>query len=410
MALSIKEIRSKKYLPFPGHTEKASKRYHSSNLPDPNVVRIEVLSPSVRAQYLNSGIYAMTNRFQQSLMGFFLDADASEPFYGFFDPENEGIEFGVSADWRIGDHGFGEVAGAVKKVTGILPVVGGAGTKIVNGVEEVAKFAEKWANRAGLDTASTGACTLRDFKGVDFKFDKKVICRWYMPEQENMARHSIARLLKLAYVRNMNLSDGDYFDKLTKAAAEVTNNQEWKDMMSAMSDAGNTVMNMPVVGDIMGKIGDLAGNVKNDAQEAGFIPNADTMKVLGDVMKQVANGGIDVMIKMNAFFGGNLTINPFPVRLTMGHILDIEPLVIKGVEIKGSQEQFISDDGTHIPLFVTAEITLGMWMVPDPKKGFIRWMGDDVFNSGRFLSSAKSDGKSGTTSSKSGARKKGVSR
>ena len=54
-------------------------------------------------------------------------------------------------------------------------------------------------------------------------------------------------------------------------------------------------------------------------------------------------------------------------------------------------------------------------MIPDPKKGFIRWMGDDVFNGGSYPSSAKA-GKnsgsknSGTSGSNGGNKKKGGSK
>ena len=64
------------------------------------------------------------------------------------------------------------------------------------------------------------------------------------------------------------------------------------------------------------------------------------------------------------------------------HILDIEPLVITNVKVSGSKEQFMTTDGTNIPLFVTADIQFAMWMLPDPNKGFVRWLGDDVFNIG----------------------------
>ena len=77
MAWSAKEIRKKKYLPFPGHNDRVSKMYHSEKLPNPNVIRIEVLSPSAKAAYLNGGLYAMTNRFQQALMESMLYDDAT---------------------------------------------------------------------------------------------------------------------------------------------------------------------------------------------------------------------------------------------------------------------------------------------------------------------------------------------
>ena len=419
MAWSAKEIRKKKYLPFPGHSDKVSARYHSPNLPNPNVIRIEVLSPSARAQYLNSGIYAMANRFQQALKESFIDG--IQPFYGFFDPEKtQGVEFAVHSSWsKNSNHGFGEMAGIMKKVTGAVskvPVVGSVGklgTAVIQGAEAIDSIAKDMANIAGIDTNSTGACTMKDFGGSDFKFNKKVVCSWYLPEQENMARLSISRLIKLAYVRHMNMENKDVVGALTKAASEMMAGPEWQSMTSTISQMGNEIMSAPVVGETLGDLGHLANGLRLTAEENGLLPSADTTKVIADVAKQIANGGIDAMIKLNSFFGGNLTMSPFPVRLTMGHILDIEPVVITDVQFSSSKEQFITEDGTHVPLWITATIGFDMWMIPDPKKGFIRWMGDDVFNSGSYPSNANagktSGGKNaGTTGLKSGNKKKGV--
>ena len=421
MAWSAKEIRKKKYLPFPGHTDKVSAKYHSPNLPNPNVIRIEVLSPSARAQYLNSGIYAMANRFQQALKESFIDG--IQPFYGFFDPEKtQGVEFSVHAKWDTNsNHGFGEVAGIMKKVTGAfskVPVVGSVGklgTGVIQGAEVMDAVAKDMANIAGIDTNSTGACTMKDFGGSDFKFNKKVVCSWYLPEQENMARLSISRLIKLAYVRHMNMDNKDVVGALTKAASEMMAGPEWQSMTSTISQIGAEIMSAPVVGETFGDVGHMINGLRLTAEENGILPSSDTTKVIVDVAKQIANGGIDAMVKLNSFFGGNLTMSPFPVRLTMGHILDIEPVVITDVQFSSSKEQFITEDGTHVPLWITATIGFEMWMIPDPKKGFIRWMGDDVFNGGSYPSSAKA-GKnsgsknSGTSGSKGGNKKKGGSK
>lgn len=421
MAWSAKEIRKKKYLPFPGHTDKVSAKYHSPNLPNPNVIRIEVLSPSARAQYLNSGIYAMANRFQQALKESFIDG--IQPFYGFFDPEKtQGVEFSVHAKWDTNsNHGFGEVAGIMKKVTGAfskVPVVGSVGklgTGVIQGAEVIDAVAKDMANIAGIDTNSTGACTMKDFGGSDFKFNKKVVCSWYLPEQENMARLSISRLIKLAYVRHMNMDNKDVVGALTKAASEMMAGPEWQSMTSTISQMGAEIMSAPVVGETLGDVGHMINGLRLTAEENGILPSSDTTKVIVDVAKQIANGGIDAMVKLNSFFGGNLTMSPFPVRLTMGHILDIEPVVITDVQFSSSKEQFITEDGTHVPLWITATIGFEMWMIPDPKKGFIRWMGDDVFNGGSYPSSAKA-GKnsgsknSGTSGSKGGNKKKGGSK
>ena len=448
MAWSAKEIRKKKYLPFPGHNDNVSKLYHSEKLPNPNVIRIEVLSPSAKAAYLNGGLYAMTNRFQQALMESMLYDDATKPFYGFVDPEETaGVTFGVSAswEWEKGKHGFGEVAEVLKGVTGAvssIPVVGRVG-KVAGGLigaaEKIGKYSKSMANAAGLNTDSTGACTMRDFKRATFDFNKTVKCKWYMPEQEYMARLSISRLLTLTFLRSANMDDKDVLGKLTSAISELTSSREWENTMSSISSIGSEIVGIgksvvklgksyatDVLGggivngaaDLMNGAGEMIGDVINavsgtwglnekaEAAKNALAPSEDTKSLAGDVMKQIVNGGTDILMKVNSFFGGNITVNPFPVRVTMGHILDIEPVVIENVTFHASKEQFISEDGTHIPLYITADIKFGMWMTPDPKKGFIRWMGDDVFNSGRYLRSGKAGGNRGTSGDGGGVKGK----
>ena len=430
MALSKKEIRMRKYLPFPGHDGVGSEVYHSERLPNPNVIRIEVLSPSARAAYLNNGIYAALNTFQQTLMEQFLgDPDSIKPFYGFFDPSNEGVGFGMKADWSPNkNHGFNEMASIVKGTVGKLPVVGG----VANGAVDIAKTirdkAEDLVNTAGIDTKSTGACTLKDFQKADFKFDKTIECKWYMPEQENMARLSIARLLKLAYVRSMNSDGKDIAGEITKAASNMFDNMndsgiidslentvnelkrtlddavEWGDSGSGDTGSGRTLSNYWIPNFM--SLGETVASGIGQAVKPHL--KRDIGDLASDVLKQVANGGIDAMLKINSFLGGNLTINPFPVRITIGHILDIEPAVITGVDISSSKEQFITEDGTHIPMFITAKIGISMWMTPDPKKGFIRWLGDDVFNAGRLPGQSSAAGNAGTSSSTGGKKAKGA--
>lgn len=406
----------RKYLPFPGHTGIDSAMYHSESLPNPNVVRIEVLSPSARAAYLNNGVYAALNTFQQTLMERFLgDADSIKPFYGFFDPSNEGVGFDMSAEWRPNsDHGFNEMTTLLKDTVGRVPVVG----KLVKGAADLAtsmkKAAEGLINKAGIDTKSTGACTMKDFKKADFKFDKTIVCRWYMPEQENMARLSISRLLKLAYVRTLDADGKDFVGEITKAVSgmfdHVSNSGIVESVTSTMDGVKNTVKaaapwafdsGSDDTGSEVSLIEKTAGVIQYGGEWAydqlNSLSNRDIADLSKDVIKQVANGGIDAALKINRFLGGNLTINPFPVRITIGHILDIEPAVITSVSISSSKEQFITEDGTHVPLFITAKIGISMWMIPDPRKGFIRWLGDDVFTGGRMPGSSGT-GNAGTGS------------
>ena len=239
------------------------------------------------------------------------------------------------------------------------------------------------------------------------------------------------------------MDDKDVLGKLTSAISELTSSQEWENTMSSISSIGSEIVGIgksigklgksyatDVLGggivngatDLMNGAGEMIGDISNavsgtwglnekaEAAKNALAPSEDTKSLAGDVMKQIVNGGTDILMKVNSFFGGNITVNPFPVRVTIGHILDIEPVVIEKVTFHASKEQFISEDGTHIPLYITADIQFGMWMTPDPKKGFIRWMGDDVFNSGRYLRSAKADKRQGTSGSGGGNKKKGGSK
>ena len=297
-----------------------------------------------------------------------------------------------------------------------VPVVGAVGSVaggLIGAAQKIGDYSKKMANAAGLNTDSTGACTMKDFKSASFDFNKTVKCKWYMPEQEYMARLSISRLLTLTFVRSANVDDKDLVGKLTSAVAELTRSKEFTETMSAvnefasevrgnLSKAGSAVSegvggfireNVPLgdtIVDTASSAADWMGDRASEAKDA-ITPDADTMNLAADVMKMAANEGLNFMLKINSFFGGNITVNPFPVRVTMGHILDIEPVVIENVTFHASKEQFISEDGTHIPLYITADIKFGMWMIPDPKKGFIRWMGSrtiigtDVFGVRRFL-------------------------
>lgn len=383
--------------------------FHSKNLPNPNVIRIEALAPEARARYLG-GFFGVMQVFRDSLMHSLSTDDSYKPFYGFFDPTKSGdVSFSVKANWnKTNQSGFNMLSNLIKKA----PVVGKTAGSIMDGASSIGNF---MMGAAGLDNKSTGAGTMRAFQGADFNFSKEVECVWYMPEQENMARLSISRLLKLCFVRNF-ASDGNFAGALNRALKSALNSKSGQEAMGQLANAGNTILEtgknvamevMPswlsgMVGGAGDAISDGAGSATGTAKDAA---NAvlDSDSTVGKVASQLINGGLSVMYDLNAFLGGSITVNPVPVRLTMGHIIDIEPLVIENVNIIASKEQFISEDGTHIPLFVTARIKFGMWMIPDPNKGFAQFMGDDVFNSGHNV---KKSGDAGTSSSGGGTKKK----
>lgn len=358
-----------RYKPFENHEDEA---YHSPSLPLPNVVRIEVLSPAAKARYLGK-FHSMMEGFRQKLTEQMMYGDATKPFYAFFDPkQNGGIGLDLTANWqRSQSTGVNALVNTMKSI----PKIGSskAMTSVTEMISGAANAGNKITNWMGMDNNSTGSCTMKEFSGAEFKFNKNITCSWYMPEQEDMARLSIARLIKMAYVRNFSMNNrGDYGKKISEA---------FKTMQEQLTAAGRTdtmvgevvtsggQMAMQAAGNVVKSVGNVISNGMDFASEfTGYDLSLD--------------GLINGAISLNEFFGGSLTMNPMPVRLTMGHILDIEPLVITNVAIKGSKEQFMTTDGSNIPLFITADITFDMWMNPDPNKGYIRWLGDDIFNGG----------------------------
>lgn len=350
-----------RYKPFENHEDEA---YHSPHLPLPNVVRIEVLSPAAKARYLGK-FHSMMEGFRQKLTEQMMYGDATKPFYAFFDPKQNGdIGLDLTATWEKSQStGINSLTNMVKDVPGIVG-------KAAKGASMAANLGNKLTKWMGMDNNSTGACTMKEFSGAEFAFNKSVHCSWYMPEQENMARLSISRLIKMAYVRNFSLSERSAYGQKLCAAFETLRTQ--------LTKAGTTdTAPGNLATSALDKLADWGGDLAN--------------MITGPTLDRLINGSIS----LNEFFGGSLTMNPMPVRLTMGHILDIEPLVITGVHISGSKEQFMTDDGSNIPLFVNADIQFAMWMNPDPNKGYLRWLGDDVFNGGYF--SVVSDKGSNTT-------------
>ena len=352
-----------RYKMFPNHGNVLGQQYHSDVLPLPNVIRIEIMSPNAKAQYLGK-FHSIMDGFRSQLTSSLSTPDAIAPFYAFFDPAQQGdIGFDLQASWE--EDSKATLDGVAKSVKNV-PLVGGiAGT-----AAKIAEYGNKLAGFMGLDNSSTGSCTMKTFRKSTFAFNKTIKCSWYMPEMEAQARVGISRLLKMAYVRNFDLANRkDYGAKIAEALRQIRRNvtESFKATDNVEGGTARSITN-GIGGLVTGAIG---GAADLGAGMFDFVFN-------GTFLDDVINGAVD----LNSFFGGSLTSTPLPVRLTLGHILDIEPLVITNVQITGSKEQFMTTDGSNIPLFVTANITFAMWMNPDPNKGFVQWLGDDVFNVG----------------------------
>lgn len=317
------------------------------------------MSPNAKAQYLGK-FHSIMDGFRSQLTSSLSTPDAIAPFYAFFDPAQQGdIGFDLQASWEEDSKA---TLDAVAKSTKNVPIAG----SIAGAAAKFADYGNKLAGFMGLDNSSTGSCTMKTFRKSTFAFNKTIKCSWYMPEMEAQARVGISRLLKMAYVRNFDLANRkDYGAKIAEALRQIRRNVTESFKSTDVEGQGLSTSVGGVVTSVIGGAADLGAGMFDYVFNGNFLDN-------------VINGAVD----LNSFFGGSLTSTPLPVRLTLGHILDIEPLVITNVQITGSKEQFMTTDGSNIPLFVTANITFAMWMNPDPNKGFVQWLGDDVFNVG----------------------------
>jgi hypothetical protein len=439
---------------------------------NPNVVRIEPLGPAARQAFLGP-VHAAADALKLR-MAYAMNPDAFKPFYGILTPGdlrgiriqfdsmwkdedpktsfNRAVEIlkspavamplGASAGEAIGDalggynaEGFG-LGTAVGALTSLLmdnkvddktqdnSLVG----KLSSVIGGVSKKLKSTTELYGMDSASTGASTLRTFAGSRMDLPVNLNFTWYMPEQEDLFRLSIHRLLQLAYVRKAYTDKKDFFDNLKAATnsgmqQSFINAKNLKDSLKGVGEAwitvGQTVVNVAEanVGE-MGGIRELmeseegqAGNGVVDAAGSGVKVGSaigqtirDGANALGDQIDQNAkemseNGQfadankqnlvdgmneiitkvLDAYMQGSTFMGANFVLVPNPVRVTIGNILDVEPMVIEHVQITPSEELFINSIGASIPVTMKVSVTLKPWMTPGPNHDFIHLIGDNLF-------------------------------
>lgn len=441
---------------------------HSTQELYPNVVRIEPLGYHTRLSYL--GAMHRAAEAVKYAIAEQMNPDAFKPFYGIISPDEfSNVGFTLGSEWKDvngaagvdkaaailsspaiaipmgatlgetvgeklfdkGDAGF--KAGAVGG--GALSLLGGAmsNTGVGKFTTKVREIAKGMRNRLGngdngvsafdtfgIDPSSTGSATMKYFYGSSFQPIQQITVSWYMPEQEDLFRLSIRRLIQLAYVRDMKVNNQDEFCNKLKRAVTAAANASFvgvSDMLNEASDinenvkhSGNAV-NM-LAGNEVASLGEGAAEAYNAGSEAiakgyGVLDdglnavkdraNANANQVganadfangkFADSNKQnfVGNSNnavtqlLNTLLSAERFLGYNHTLMPFPVRLTIGNVLDIEPLVITRVNISNSKETFVNSIGAHIPITVTAKIEFQSWLTPGPNHDFIRYMGDNLF-------------------------------
>lgn len=340
----------------------------SSLLPRPNIVRIEVLDGNSRDRFLKSqtttgdgtNIYSITNEMRKSTIGSVYTGNRANEkvFYGFLDPKTDST-FNLTSEWSDSSMG-GDIGGAIKKVIANAP---GIGDVVTTGINIGSSFNEIANRTLGLNTTATGAATMQEFKGVKTS-EFKVSCVWYLPEQEKLANFSLKVLYRMLYPTQIAQ------DKVGKMVGDAVSNivDKSKEIAQNVVKEGLTTAGRDGLASLIPPAAPANADDNN--------PPSTVAAVTGKAASAVSG----VTTAVNNFFGQNTTINPLPVRVCIGHHIDLEPLVIKGVDTKFSKETFISEiNGRHLPLFAYTTINFGFWLTPTPNMEFVSLLGEEIF-------------------------------
>jgi len=336
----------------------------SSLLPRPNIVRIEVLDGNSRDRFLKSqtstgdgtNIYSITNEMRKTTIGAIYTGNRAKEkvFYGFLDPKTDST-FNLTSKWEDQSMG-GDIGGAIKKV------VGNISSKLNTAIDIGSSFNDIANQTMGLNNTATGASTMQEFKGIATN-DFKVSCVWYLPEQEKLANFSLKVLYRMLYPTQIDQ------DKVGDMVGAAVSNFIDKSAPTIKKVEDTVISGIPGLSKIMG----------NDKPPENAEGNSPSSKV-GAITGGIAGGISNVTTTINNFLGKNTTINPLPVRVCIGHHIDLEPLVIKGVDTKFSKETFISEiNGRHLPLFAYTTINFGFWLTPTPNMEFVSLLGNEIF-------------------------------
>lgn len=445
---------------------------NSVNELNPNVVRIEPLGPSARQAFLGP-VHAAADALKLRI-AYAMNPDAFKPFYGILTPGDlRGLRLQFASHWRdeTGKSSFDRAVQILKSPAVAMPLGASAGEALGNALggydatgfglgaaggalaslimsgpddnknsgngltDKLTSFLGGMSKRLGASTelygmvsSTTGASTLKTFAGSSMEIPTTLNFTWYMPEQEDLFRLSIHRLLQLAYVRNAYTDKTDFYDNL-KAATNAGMQQSFvnaknikdslKGVGQAWIDAGSAVVSAgeELIGDVPGiraltenkngqandavvdaagsgvAVGNSLGNIitqgmdaigntidenAKDISDDGKFSDGNKQKLVDD-MNTIITKVLQAYIEGSKFIGGNFVLVPNPVRLTVGNILDVEPMVIETVTITPSEELFINSLGASIPVTMKVTVTLKPWMTPGPNHDFIHLIGDNLF-------------------------------
>jgi hypothetical protein len=341
----------------------------SNRLPLPNIVRIEALNKVARDRYLGTIQKSFSNKFKDHVAEA-LSKKNLDKFYGFMKGSASKV-LEIGSTWRTSGNTGGIVGFARNILTG-----GGSG----NGSGTFDNIFGLVRDFTGISASSTGATTLKRFESTSLS-GFTINCGWYLPEQYGLCIKSLKSILSMAYpVQINNLTARQILNAITE-----TGNDAAKAAGEFIDAAAESLgIKNPGIGDLEKKeeqdsIDQKAVNEKKNVN-ANLTGPAGRDDRLAQDTKAVNNGVLDKnLTTVSDFFGRNLTFDPVPVRCSIGHYIDIEPLVITKLGIEFSDNTFINSDGRHLPIFCSVSITFDFWLVPAPKLQFLSLLGNEMF-------------------------------
>lgn len=324
--------------------------------PKPNIIRIEVLDGTARERYLGALQRLADSTIKKSVYQKIVPVTDSV-FYGFI--RNQGEQpITLNTGWQdSGGSGglLGGVKGLIQEAATGAGIAGSAAKIVSGGIEAISGLESAAKTLTGIDATLTGSSSLKQVKSISMS-GFTVNCGWYLPEQLNLGMSSLKILLRMAYPRQIS-------DKI-------------------FQDFSNTVSNA------------AADTIKTTVPEFIGLDNATVQKgldVTGNVVGSVIDSTIEAYGSFNSIVGRNLTLDPLPVRVSLGQYMDVEPMVITSVNISFSKEQWVAPNGRHLPIFLNVDVSFDMWMNPAPRLEFMQLLGSEMFGSDTYQSGVVED-------------------
>ena len=288
------------------------------NTPFPNIIRIEQLDFDARNRY-SSGLINTIDKLHGFAEKGRVGGIRNEVFYGFLKSQPDSQKIDIRWKQR---GGMGEIVAAGAKIaSGVTGVIG----KFIPGVGAIGEGVTSVATSA-FDMISNAADIGAELAGINTHI---------------VGANTIKRV------------EGVGINQFSVSCSWYLPEQYAKNIKETLTSKAK---------------GDTGGPEGNEIQTATnvFVKGVDT------VVDWIQTAGTKI--------GMTFSVDPSPVRVSIGQSWDLEPLVITGLTIKPSKETFI-EPTTHAHLPITMEVQIGLdyWLTPRAGQENMSIAGQEIF-------------------------------